>query len=260
MVTKKIKLAWLALGAACAPAFTDGVTNSIFSFGPSTDYVDSGQILRLDVSSPVTTTTHNRPYSESVSLTPLQGSNYRGPIVYGGWESSGNFTAASAASQVANGAAEDAFLFRFKSSDANPASAEILLVSQLADAVSFLDLVSFSFSAYRTGLSSYGRAVIKVGDIYYISSNTTLIPTSYPASPLSLDIGINNWLSYDPLTSISAVGAAATILPTDQVSAVGFRFQNNAGTSTLDRSLYVKSLGVFASRKTRISLIIMTGP
>jgi hypothetical protein len=260
MLTSKVKLALLALGAACAPAFTDVVTNSIFSFGPSTDYVDSGQPLRLDVSNPVTATTYNRPYSESVSLTPLAGSNYRGPIVYGGWESSGSFTTASAASQVANGAAEDAFLFRLKSSDSNPASAEILLVSQLASSVAFSDLVSFKFSAYRTGGTSPARAVIQIGDNYYIGANTVTIPTNYPANPLSLDIGIGNWLNYDPLTSIAVLGTAATISATSQVSAVGFRLQNNLTTSTSDRSLYVKSLEVTAIPEPgSLSLVLVAG-
>ncbi|MFA5689906.1 MAG: hypothetical protein WC959_12335, partial [Kiritimatiellales bacterium] len=193
---------------------------SIFSYGPN-NYVGSGRNLLDENGAAVTVSTTARTYSETQKLSP----DYPGPVFFGGWEPSAALSSANGSCQIQNDTASgnnlDPIMFRFVNQSGASQTASILLTSKLSEAVSFEHLDSFSFSARRSSLTSYARAVIKIGDNYYISATSTIIPVDYPAAPVSIDI--TNWIAYDPLTSIADIsGTAVALNADDKVGWVGF--------------------------------------
>ncbi|MFA5629753.1 MAG: hypothetical protein WC958_05880 [Dehalococcoidales bacterium] len=230
---------------------------SIFSYGPS-NYVSSGERLLDENGVIVTTSTTARAYSETQKLSP----DYSGPVFFGGWEPSAALSPANGACQIQNDTASgndlDPIMFRFVNQSGAPQTSSILLTSKLSEAVSFEHLDSFSFSAYQNSLASYARAVIKIGDNYYISATSTVIPTDYPAVPVSIDI--TNWIAYDPLTSIADIsGTAVALNADDKVGWVGFHFVQGLAHGTSQRNLFVRDFDVTAiPESTTIQLFLIS--
>jgi hypothetical protein len=243
MLQKTAKLIMLASVVGCS-ATAVLAQKVIFAYGG--DYVSSGQPFRLSKSAAVTPSSYSRPFSESVSLTPIKGGLYSGPQLFGGWETAGKLQPASASSQVAGGNDFDALLFRFRNAEAEPAKAAMLLVSMLESPVGFSNLAGISVSAFHSGITAHVRPVIKINDNYYVGAAEEIIPKKdYPFHPQSLAIKVGNWLRYNPEDSISALGESVTLTKENSICAVGLYFSFDLGVNpALQRSLYVKELKV----------------
>lgn len=235
----------IALAALALTAST-GFSAPILEWGDSTSYVTSGKALRDIDGTDVTTSTFNRAYVETFSLTPISG--FSGPALLGGWSLDSGGLDTISGTQFANNNASiggnDGFLFRF-----NPASGgadmSIILADELASSVNLSDLQSFSIRASRNDVGSiFVRPVIRIGTSYYAGDTQTGLTTTYPASPVSLTLG--GWIDYNPLSDIGDLsGSAASLTGTDQVNAVGFLIERPTGGST-DMDTYVGYLAVDA--------------
>jgi hypothetical protein len=157
-------------------------------------------------------------------------------------------SASTAAPRVVNGDPNPHYImFRFYNDTGVNESASILVTHKLAESVVYSNLESYSVSALRVGLTAFLRPVVKSGGNYFIGSVETLIGTSYPASPTTLDFESVNWLEYNPLTSIADTsGSSATLNDTDQIGWVGFYFLQNLANGTSQRDLNIKALQVTA--------------
>ncbi len=104
----------------------------------------------------------------------------------------------------------------------------------------------FSDQTSAVGGSEEIRWVIKDGSSYYISSESTTFGSA--AAPAAVNQQPRNlaWFNYDPATSITAIGSAATPAFTD-ISYVGFRlegFRADATTGALRLAATQLSFGV----------------
>jgi hypothetical protein len=197
----------------------------LYNHGPSTEYTDSGRSLRaVDGSTAVTTNDWNRAFS-TTNLNQLS-SNYTGPTFWGGYETTGSlaqtmdFTPQVASNQSAYAGGFDGPYFTLNNTTGSAGSHAFLMMGTTAS-TDLSDLSSFSIGAQRStgaGNAAAAHAVIRIGSSYYVSGTGTSVGSSYVVQSLAL----SNWSTYDPATSISTIGIAASLNPTDQVDAVGF--------------------------------------
>lgn len=236
-------LVFIALASLCASSHAE----EIFSFGG--EHVSSGQRFRLTAGTEAGPATMERPFSDRLSLNRLPGALYDGPMLFGGWETSGPVAASAEGCQIANQGSRDYLLFRFKNDGETEARVTVLILGQIDPARKLDALRAMSFTADQDGSrsGSEARAVIRVGDAYFISRNPVPIPYASPPIPVEFDPYELEWLEYRPSESLSATGAPAEPSSLFKVYQAGFRFSYPLPPfSERDRSLRISGLSVEA--------------
>lgn len=221
----------------------------IYAYGPSTDYTTSGRSLKMTNG---TTNATNADFSRGFSTNQMQpdwGLDPGGPAFFGGWEATGSLAQAMDFSpQVANNQAlaggNDGPYFTLNNTTGTTGQFAFLMMGVTA-ATDFGNLDTFTLQAIRdtgSGKSAIAHAVIRVGTDYFVADTTS---NNVGSDSAAFNLETTDWNAYDPTTAIAAIGADATLNPTDQVDAVGFLLFLNAADTLADGNFRV-GVGEFA--------------
>ncbi|MEX0326274.1 MAG: PEP-CTERM sorting domain-containing protein [Puniceicoccaceae bacterium] len=223
----------LLLSLALAGASSAQVV--IYSFGESTEYSTGAPQLTLGDG---TTAASNSDLSRAFSTNAMQPqTDYTGPGFFGGWEASDslnqNMDFPPLINQHTTTGGFDGLYFTLNATASEAGSFALLMMADASTTVNFSDLQSFTLAAARTtgtGQNAIAHAVIRVGSSYYVADT----PANNVSSAYGdISLALTSWNTYDPASSLSAIGSSATLNGTDQVDAVGYLlFRNVLSTNT----------------------------
>ncbi|RRJ96483.1 hypothetical protein Ga0100231_024330 [Opitutaceae bacterium TAV4] len=226
------------LSLSSAPVFA----NTVFLFNSST-YVGSN--YDFNRSATLGNREEGDPYVYSIpfSTAPLVTStNYHGPAFYGGFRISSTNRDVTVSAYLRNNVSaslDGPFITvnRLTGSPnwaSDPISAQGVLMFDLERPAS-VDGFNISVTDFGSAVTNTAaRWVVKVGDNYYVSNSTFIIPNSI-GDRSSGSLSEVTWALYNPATDLafSAAGASFTSLSLTNVTAIGVQFQRTESlTST----------------------------
>jgi len=257
----------LATGAVAACiSLSSAPAATVFSFGPSTDYVTSD----TNYSRSATRTgsgpwTYLNAFSSSAALSPSSG--YAGPTFYGGYTlTSSSVQGSSLTGAVLNNwsliGGNDALRVYasvssgWSGSTLGFASAYLFKQSDFAAPYNTgnfaLDGLSVTYRASGAGgaFVPTGRWLVEVNNVYYLSEATisSAYNTTSTVSISSATLSATKWTVYDPSASLFLSSTATySALDLSHVTAVGVYFEKDAYVGTSDTSAALLAISAFSA-------------